>query len=133
MSKHFPVEREGHSAPEQCHLDTESLANLRRICKSDKVVREIIDLFLGYAPARIADAHTALKRGDLPAVAGAAHALRSSTGNLGLRLVGELANRIETMASEGRAESLASQVQDLDAAFIHAKAALEEARNHLSS
>jgi HPt (histidine-containing phosphotransfer) domain-containing protein len=114
-------------------LDTEALANLRRICRKDKVVREIIDLFLRYAPGKVADAQTALKRGDLIAIASAAHALRSSTGNLGLRRVEELSIRIETLAAKGEGESLPRLVQDLDVAFIHAKSALEKARNNLSS
>ena len=131
MAQHLPLEREGQSASEHCHLDTEALDTLRRLCKKDKVVREIIDLFLGYAPQKVADAQTALKKGDLIAVSCAAHSLKSSTGNLGLRLVENLATRIEKLASEGKSESLPSLVQDLDAAFIHAKAALEEARKNL--
>jgi HPt (histidine-containing phosphotransfer) domain-containing protein len=91
----------------------------------------MIDLFLSYAPAKLAEAHAGLKSGDLRAVATAVHPLKSGAGNLGARAVQALAGQIEELATEEKAESLAGLLHELEQALARAQRQLEETKSRL--
>jgi len=112
-------------------LDPQALERLRRLGKGGKFVRDMIDLFLNYAPARLADAHAGLQSGDLGAIATAVHPLKSGAGNMGALVVQELASQIEQLATEKKADTLPALLQELDLALARAQNQLEETKKHL--
>jgi HPt (histidine-containing phosphotransfer) domain-containing protein len=112
-------------------LDPQALERLRVLGKGVKFVRDMINLFLSYAPARLAAAHAGLQSGDLRAVATAVHPLRSGAGNLGARAVQDLAGQIEQLATEEKADTLPALLQELDSALGRAQTQLEEIEKRL--
>lgn len=74
------------------------------------LVIELAALYLEDLPARIARAREALSGGDLPALAKAAHALRSSSAQLGAEALTSACNDLEDAADRGDLEGAASRV-----------------------
>ena len=114
-------------------LDLQALERLRLLGKGVKFVREMITLFLSYAPARLADAHAGLQAGNLRALAEAVHPLKSGAGNLGARVVQDLAGQIEQLAIEEKADKLPALLKELDLALSSAQSQLEEIKKRLES
>lgn len=112
--------------PEQA-LDPAALTRLNRLGGASSV-REMIDLYLDYAPGRIAAAEAALAVGDLTALGQAVHPLRSGSGNLGAMGMVALAQRIEQAAFNREPIPLAPLVAELAATFTTVRASLEAAR-----
>ena len=75
-------------------LDETQFARLQRI-GGDKLVRELLDLFLKNAPERLDEMKRGLATGDWPAVGLAAHSMKSKAANLGSRRLQELAAALE--------------------------------------
>ena len=63
-------------------LDPSALERLRQL-GGDKFARDMIALFLSYGGQKVAEAVAARQGGNLAGVASAAHALKSSAGNVG--------------------------------------------------
>lgn len=103
------------------------LDRLRRL-KGGALLPQLVGLFLDAAPKRIAEIRAGLGGGDLPSVAFAAHALKSSAGNLGAAGLADLLDRIETAAAAGRREETAGLAEGLEAAFEPVRARLEGER-----
>ena len=74
-------------------LDAHVLANLQVL--GDDFFRELVALYLADTPRRLADIRAAAGRGDAAGVARAAHALLSSSGNIGAAKVRDLCIAIE--------------------------------------
>ena len=108
-------------------VDPAALTRLHRLGGA-AFVREMIDLYLDYAPGRIAAAQAALAAGDLTALGQAVHPLRSGSGNLGAMGMVALAQRIEQAAFNREPIPLAPLVAELAAAFTAVRASLEAAR-----
>lgn len=81
-------------------LDRKKLAGLEDLGGAD-LIRKIIGLFLEYAPARIEVMLRGESERTLKEVAFAAHALKSSAGNLGLRELQFLCDDLEAAAAGG--------------------------------
>ena len=112
-------------------LDPQALERLRLLGKGVKFVGDMINLFLSYAPDRLAAAHAGLQSGDLRAVAAAVHPLKSGAGNLGAHAVQELAGQIEQLATEQKPDTLPALLQELDLALARAQTRLEEIKKRL--
>lgn len=95
------------------------------------LVRQVIGLFLEDAPRRLQAAREALERGKWEDVAGAVHALKSSSGQIGAQRMQALSESIEHHASEKNQEPLPTLLRDLEAAFARARAGLERHREEL--
>lgn len=108
-------------------LDPAALTRLHRL-GGGAFVREMIDLYLDYAPGRIAAAQAALAVGDLTALGQAVHPLRSGSGNLGAMGMVALAQRIEQAAFNREPIPLEPLVAELAAAFTVVRAGLVAAR-----
>jgi len=92
-------------------------------------VIQLIDIFIAQGRERLTAAERGVAEGDLPAVVAAAHALKSSAGNLGAKPLGECAAEIERRGNAGAAvAALAPLVATLGAAFTKACDALEALR-----
>jgi HPt (histidine-containing phosphotransfer) domain-containing protein len=90
---------------------------------------QLIDLFIVQGGERIAAAEAAAQAGDGRGVSAAAHALKSSAGNLGARSLSAQAADVERAgAEEGATPSLAALVSALGASFDEACTALRLVR-----
>jgi HPt (histidine-containing phosphotransfer) domain-containing protein len=92
-------------------------------------VIELIDIFIAQGRERLTAAKQGIAEGDVTAVVAAAHALKSSAGNLGAKPLGECAAEIERRGTAGAALSvLAPLVSTLGGAFAKACEVLEALR-----
>lgn len=105
-------------------LDTAAIAKLRQL-GGEKFVGDMIALFFHYAPERLAAARAAEQAGDLQAVEKAAHALKSSAGQIGARQVQDLATQIEKLAVENQADAIRLLLPQLAEAITQVKPLLE--------
>ncbi|HEX8618920.1 MAG TPA: response regulator [Thermoanaerobaculia bacterium] len=87
-------------APAASQLDADVVAGLREL--GDDFFREIADLYLADAPLRLAEIREAAARNDAAAAASAAHALKSSSGNVGAGTVRQACADVEAAGREGR-------------------------------
>jgi HPt (histidine-containing phosphotransfer) domain-containing protein len=87
----------------------------------DTLVIRIATVFNDYAAARMADAVTGNASGDLPKVASAAHALRSSAANVGATRMLAMATEVEHAARANETEVIPGLVYQLHEAFDNAR------------
>ena len=107
--------------------DAASLARLERF-GGGKLLGEMISLFLGAAPERIAAARAGLDAGDAKATEMALHSLKSSSAQLGALQMQRLCERGEQLAHAGSLDGVDRIVQDLEEEFPRVRAWLERAR-----
>ncbi len=98
-----------------------------------KFVGEMIDLFLDYAAAKVAQARRAQRAGDGAGVASAVHPIKSSAGNVGATQVQELAAQIELAAKTASGADLDRLVGELEMAFAEIKPRLEAEKETFAS
>jgi two-component system, sensor histidine kinase and response regulator len=104
-------------------LDPVVLDGLRELSGgTDDFIREVAALYLEDAPHRMREIREAAARSDADGVAAAAHALKSSSGNLGADTVGTLCDEIEADSRYGRID--AARLQRLEVAYAAAAAEL---------
>ena len=85
----------------------------------------MIDLFLSYVGGKIVEAQQARMENNLAGVASAAHAIKSSAGNVGAVEVQKLAALAEQTAKGAPGTSVATEVTALERAFVEIKPLLE--------
>jgi len=108
-------------------IDAEVIDRLEQMVGAD-VVLEIIDLFLEHAPRRLSIARDAGASGDLEAVAGELHSLKSSAGSIGAFRLQQLAEETEKLAVDGRREPVCERLDELAAMFDSVSKRLAEVR-----
>ena len=113
-------------SPEQ-ELDPKALAELRTI-GGDQFVVEMLEVFLQYAPALLADARAGLAIGDLEPAQRAGHSLKSSASQVGALTVHELALRLERAAVGKQADAIPALLAQIEAACNPVQVCLEEER-----
>ncbi len=106
-------------------IDMQALERLRKI-GGEAFLSKIVALFVSHAEPAIKEAANGLKVGDLASVQRAAHALKSSAGNLGAQQLQNLAGKIEQLAEDRNAGELQPLLADLEAAYLRAKARLAQ-------
>ena len=92
------------------------LENLR-IVGGPKLVRELIELFLRYAPERMGVARAGIAQGDLGAAQRAMHSLKSSAGQLGVTAIQEACSRGEVLAANGDLAGAEAALVQVEAAW----------------
>lgn len=109
-------------------LDTSILAELRDIPPTEGIsmLRELIEMFLDSAPARINQIEQSV--GEPAKLAFHAHALKSMGLNLGCKRVVNLAGQLEDMARLGTVQDALPMVRELEAAFAETKVELDKLR-----
>jgi HPt (histidine-containing phosphotransfer) domain-containing protein len=90
-------------------LDPEALARLERF-GGDKLLREMIALYLVNAPDRITAAEAALLAGDVVAAENALHSQKSSSAQLGALRLARICEAGEQLARAGRLTGVADVV-----------------------
>ena len=121
-------ETEVSSSPEEA-VDPNMLDSLRDLSGDDEdLLSELIDLFLGEAPAQLAVLREALERDDATSIKRGAHALKGSSANMGARRMAGILDQLQQAGSSkdlGRAPALFSS---LEGEFCRVREALLAAR-----
>lgn len=110
-------------------LDPVMLAKLRQI-GGPALLTRFIETFMGYASRRMDAAEQAAQTGDAATVAGIAHGLISSSGQLGAIGLSAISREVEALASAGDIRGLTARLPAWRAAFDSALAALDRARSY---
>jgi len=84
-------------------IDTASLDSIRQLkgVGGDEMVRKVIDLYLSNSSMLVEDLHIGLAQGDAEAVRQGAHALKSSSQNVGACGLATLSQKLEEMGRSG--------------------------------
>jgi HPt (histidine-containing phosphotransfer) domain-containing protein len=112
-------------------IDPAALARLRRL-GGDKLLRDMIDLFLQHAPQRVEQALAAGAAGNLPDIGRAVHSLKSSAANVGATALHQLSAQIEAVATGETPGDAIALLADLQATFDRARVSLEQQRKELA-
>lgn len=104
----------------QGDFDTQAVDRLRSL-GGETLVRKIATLFADFGSARVADATTGAATGDLPKVAQAAHALRSSAANVGATGLLAIATDLEQAARANQTDTVPTLVLNLRSSFDGAR------------
>jgi CheY-like chemotaxis protein len=91
-------------------LDDAAVESLKEL-GGDDFVAEVIDTFLGEAPALVAALRTAQENGDMELLRRAAHTLKSNGQTFGAGAFSELCRELEQRAKNGEAEGAAGLVE----------------------
>src|SRR5437867_1846282 len=109
-------------------IDSAKTDILQQIGDDDGVLAEIIAIYLGEAPARIDGIRKAIAERDARHLAGEAHALRSSSGNIGATRVVDLCTQLEAIGKAGGVDGAAEILLQLESEYVRAEDALEKLR-----
>lgn len=93
--------------------DDEALDRLRR-WGGDKLVEQMVEIFLTQSPVRVTDARTAFENGSARELERAVHALRSSSAQLGAARIQALCEVIEPRAAGGDLAGLGELIASLE-------------------
>lgn len=88
-----------------------------------QLVADMLTKFLEYVPERLDALDAALAADDVPQMAKEAHAIKSTSGNVGAHALMDFARQIEHAAREGDAAALPGLVPQVRAAFEAARPA----------
>ena len=110
-------------------LDREALDRLRRI-GGERLLAAMLDAFVANGAERTTAVTASAAGMDGQGVSVAAHALKSSAGNVGARRLQETADRVEREAESAGAD-LRALAGELDAAWVEAEAAARALRDTL--
>jgi HPt (histidine-containing phosphotransfer) domain-containing protein len=113
-------------------IDPAAIERLQRI-GGTSFVCDMIDLFMGYVPGRLAEARAALARADLPGVAKCVHPVRSSSGNVGARRMMALATTLERLATAAEPAELPDLMNRIEAEHARVMLTLAELRRKRSA
>ena len=108
-------------------LDPSAIERLARI-GGNRLVHAMVGSFLENGAARIQSAREAAAAGDAQGVSDAAHALKSSAGNLGATTLQLTAQKVERESKESGADLLGF-AEEMAAAFDDAAIAARRARD----
>jgi CheY-like chemotaxis protein len=110
-------------------IDVARISVLRNLSEPEaSVLREVIGIYLAEAPSQIASMREAVAAGNQALLAAAAHALMSSSGNVGATSVREICRELETIGRSGALGGAAELVDQLASEYERAEQALRKLR-----
>lgn len=112
--------------------DPQALERLRRF-GGDKLLGDMIELFLDAVPHRLGSARAGLARGEAHAVEHELHALKSSAAQLGAMRMYRLSQEGEMLAKAGTLDGLALVLDELGAEEPRVREWLTAARTRASA
>ncbi|MEZ5977236.1 MAG: Hpt domain-containing protein [Planctomycetota bacterium] len=114
------------SSPSENPIDHSVLEEIRSLAGDGgtDLLAELIGMFLEETPVRLRGIHEAIDRDDLVEVERIAHALKSSSGNLGALLLASMCREIEASCREGQVDDVKSLVERSRTEFERVRAAL---------
>ncbi|HEX2093097.1 MAG TPA: Hpt domain-containing protein [Longimicrobiaceae bacterium] len=96
--------------------DPEAFVRLRK-WGGERLVREMVRVFVAQVPERVAAVRQGLRRSEPAAVEGAAHALKSSSAQLGAPGMRALCAEIESLAARGDLSPVPALAEELEGEF----------------
>ncbi len=90
------------------------------------LVRELVELFFGEAPARVDHMRTGTAERDANRVMRAAHAMKGGAGNIGAMRLSGLCGRLEKLTRDGSLEGAAGLVGEIEVELTRARRVLEQ-------
>jgi len=99
----------------------------------DKLLAQMLRLFLDNAPGRMSQIRNGLAGGDIKEAEKGAHSLKSSSANVGAEQVRAIAADMERAAAGGDTTAVQALLPSLENAFSQAIAALESVEKGLST
>lgn len=118
------------TSPEPTVLDASAADRIVRLGGLD-LLDQMMALLEDGGPQRIAAAQAAAAEGDLPGVQRAAHSLKSSAGNLGLKALEGQAQAVESAAGKGERAEAEAGVARLEPLFASGMRALRSLRSSM--
>jgi CheY-like chemotaxis protein/HPt (histidine-containing phosphotransfer) domain-containing protein len=124
--------REGKSRVEREEVDSidtaslQSIRNLRGV-GGDQMVRRVVDLYLESSSTLVEDLCSGLSQGNAEAVRQRAHALKSSSQNVGADALATLSQKLEEMGRSGKLENTDEYRVELDRLYPKTVLALKAA------
>ncbi len=101
-------------------IDQEMIQQLRDLADgADTILAEVVDLFAADAPQRIAQMRQAIADDDAEALHQAAHTLKGSCSNLGLRTLQEACAALDQMARSHQLSDAGPGLERVTEAFAH--------------
>ena len=114
-------------------VDKEKIAGLQQLARANpSFMRDITGLFREDAVLRIHELRDSVARSDSATLQRAAHALKSSSGNIGAARMHALCEAIESNARQGNLTGIPEMVQQLSAELERALRALAESSQSTS-
>jgi CheY-like chemotaxis protein len=107
-------------------IDNHKTESLLRITDSPEFLKEIIGIYFSEAPSRINGIRTAIASRDAKLLASQAHALRSSSGNVGATRVVEICTQLESIGKLGAITGAAELFRELQSEYARAESALRQ-------
>ncbi len=114
-------------------IDRSVLASLRRIDPTGDLLVEVIDAFLGLAPAKLAALRSAAAKGDAKRLEREAHSFLGSCTNLGARRMAALCARLEQEGRMGSSNGALAVVAALESDLAGVKEALQAEKARASA
>jgi HPt (histidine-containing phosphotransfer) domain-containing protein len=99
----------------------------------EKLLGQMIRLFLANAPGRMTQIREGIGGGDIKESEKGAHSLKSSAANVGAQQVRAIAADMERAAAGGDTAAVSALLPSLESAFSQAVTALESVEKGLSS
>lgn len=96
-------------------IDQDTFNTLRDIMEDE--FSSLLDSFFENAPTLLDELKQAARAADLEVVIRAAHTLKSSSSNLGAKLLSEIADNIEVLGKEGKLQEASSLIPGLEQAM----------------
>lgn len=96
-------------------IDESVLDEIRRMSgeQAPELINNIVELYLKQTPDLIDDIHHAAKDGDSERVFRAAHALKSSSANIGAVRISEIARQVEKLGRDNRIDHVSAHLDTL--------------------
>ncbi len=113
-------------------IDPKAIARLRE-WGGDKLVGQMVKLFLANSPARVDQIRAGLESNDAQESERGAHSLKSSAANVGGEEVRRIALEMEGAAAKGDLEAVRGLLPSLEEAYQRTRAALEAVEQGIES
>lgn len=113
-------------------IDPQAIARLRE-WGGDKLVGQMVKLFLANSPARVEQIRAGLASNDAEEAERGAHSLKSSAANVGGEEVRRIALEMEGAATRGDLEAVGNLLPTLEEAYERTRAALEVVEQGIES
>ena len=98
-----------------------SVLDALRVVSPPEFIGELVSLYIDDATVRIDALRDAVRRGDASAVASTAHALKSSSGNVGAECVRRLCTQLEELGRGGRLDVVPEKLDELEREYARAE------------
>ena len=134
LQKWLPIEAEKTAANEPGSIDATSLDSIRNLkgVGGDNMVKRVVDLYVSNSAMLVEDLKLALHNLDSEAVRQSAHALKSSSQNVGALGLATLSQELEEMGRTGRFERPQDYLTELEELYPKTVTALKSAINETS-